>query len=284
MIDQLAVLKDAVDAHVLSERTPISLTAPSGEGEVCARLVRSDATRYVDGGYAALHYVPQLPAVHSTCYELELQEPPRQGERVGYVALQAYGVEEPAKLFPTAVPWRMLHAAQVERLVVRPDWRGSGAKDALLRTCDAYAARGYPVRIKTGSERVANHTFMRCPSLAYEGHRPPGTTACGVRRPMKRYARVLAVQGDGGMPQRDPGPAAAASCAARADGIEVQSASPAPLAEVPSLGPVLHRLTGVWHMIGGVLQSSPCRAAKLQAQQPPRRDWTTQLVVNSREA
>ena len=201
----------------------------------------------------------------------------------GYVALQAYGVEEPAKLFPTAVPWRMLHAAQVERLVVRPDWRGSGAKDALLRTCDAYAARGYPVRIKTGSERVANHTFMvmSVPRL----RRAPPTRYDSMRStPMKRYARVLAVQGDGGMPQRDPGPAAAASCAARADGIGAKRFSRAAGGGARPLGLVLHRLTGVCHMIGGVLQSPHASLRSCKHNKPPRRDWTTQLVVNSREA
>jgi ribosomal protein S18 acetylase RimI-like enzyme len=222
VIDQLSVLKDAVDERVLRDGTPtISLTLPSSGGEVRAKLVRSDAARYVDGGYAALHYVPQPPAVHATCYELELHGAPRQGERVGYIALQAYGVEDGTKLFPTAVPWRMLHAAQVERLVVMPDWRGSGAKEALLSTCEAYSARGYAVRVKTGSERVANHTFMRCPLLAYEGHRPPGTTSCGVRRPMKRYARVLNGESPAGSASHGasaavapaPTPAAAAAAA-----------------------------------------------------------------------
>ena len=99
----------AIDARVLRDDTPtIYLTLPSGGGEVRARLVRSDAARYVDGGYAALHYVPQPPAVHATCYELELQGAPHEGERIGYIALQAYGVEDGTKLFPTAVPWRKL--------------------------------------------------------------------------------------------------------------------------------------------------------------------------------
>ena len=117
--------------------------------------------------------------------------------RVGFVALQAYGVDSPTSQFPCAVPWRTMHACQLERLVVRPAWRGSGALEALLGACMPYVQRGYPVRVKTGSER-AHLAFMRCPLLAYEGHRAAGATACGVRRPMKRYARVLASDASSG--------------------------------------------------------------------------------------
>ena len=172
---------------------------PALPRRLSARLVPSTHARYVEGGYSIHHYVPQPPGPHASAYELEVLQSDddsftTQSEsvtRVGYIALQAYGVATPERLFPTAVAYRTLHACQVERLVVLPHWRGCGTKEALLAACQPYVRMGYPVRIKTGSERV-HQSFMACRLLSYEGHRPPGTTSCGVRRPMKRYARILA--------------------------------------------------------------------------------------------
>ena len=194
----------------------VATTAAPAKG-LRARLVASNASRYTDGGYAAHHYVPQPPSPHATAFELELEPsaspasgaseafavnassaappsadaPHGPSQRIGYISILAYGVESPLGLFPTAVPaTRSLHAAHIERLVVLPPYRGSGAKEALLGACALYAERGYPVRVKTAAEHV-HRTFLRCDLLAYEGHRPPGQMRCGVRRPMKRYARVL---------------------------------------------------------------------------------------------
>ena len=190
-VEQLAALRALVDAAV--ERQPTS--ALSGGGPH-VRLVRSSSSRYEAGGYSALHYVPQPPSPHAAAYELEIVagEGIAGGERIGYIALLAYGVDKPSLTFPTAVPHRTLHAAEVARLVVLPHWRRTGAKEALLSACSAFTELGYPVRVKTGSERV-HSAFLRCELLAYEGHRAAGTTSCGVRRPMKRYARVLAAEG-----------------------------------------------------------------------------------------
>ena len=44
------------------------------------------------------------------------------------------------------------------------------AKEALLRACAPFCALGYPVRVKTGAERV-HAAFMGCALLGYEGHR-----------------------------------------------------------------------------------------------------------------
>ena len=213
--EQLGALRAEIDASVA--RLPIF---PLCNGLVNARLVKSTADRYTaadDKGrsYSSLHYVPQAPSSHASIYELEIVPsdavaasddevdamkgstptiPTGKATLIGYIALQAYGVDQPEKQFPSTVPYRTMHAVNVERLVVVPEWRGSGAKEALLAACAPYAARGYPVRIKTGSEAV-HESFLRCSLLAYEGHRPPGTTACGVRRPMKRYARVLTAEG-----------------------------------------------------------------------------------------
>ena len=139
-VQQLHALRSDVDACAL--RLP-AVRLPRGHRH--ARLVVSSASRYVDGGYAAHHYVPQPPCVHGTAYELELQ-PQSSDEaplRVGYIAICAHGVATPTRQFPTAVPHRRaLHAAQVERLVVLPHWRGCGVKEALLAVCGLYTARG----------------------------------------------------------------------------------------------------------------------------------------------
>ncbi len=239
VVEQLSDLRREVEASV--DLLPPAVLRPRGAAareERLARLVPSSAARYVEAGYASLHYVPQPPSPHASCFELRLEPrsvPPLDaarasgdgeqgaegGEAVGYIALQAYGVSEPARQFPAAVAWRTLHAAQVERLVVRPAWRGCGAKEALLAACAPYASRGYSVRVRTGSERV-HHSFMRCDLLAYEGHRPPGTTTCGVRRPMKRYARVLdnanaAAAAPSSAPDSCPSAAASRSAEARVE-------------------------------------------------------------------
>ena len=98
-----------------------------------ARLARSTPARYVEGGYATHHYVPQPPTEQSTCFELLVSEGGEGGERgergeggeggaersAGYIAFLPYGTSEPHRHFPTAVAWRTLHAAQVERLGTR---------------------------------------------------------------------------------------------------------------------------------------------------------------------
>jgi hypothetical protein len=231
VVDQLESLKAEIDESV--RKLPPAELRPRGSafadstsadastnGIWQARLVASSAARYLEGGYSALHYVPAAPGPHATSYELELLPVPNlsgspssssvtaasssmaedseRPRRIGYIALLAYGVDNPSTHFPCTVPWRTMHAVQVERLVVAPDWRGSGALEALLAACEPYVTRGYPVRVKTGSER-AHSSFMRCPILAYEGHRAAGATACGVRRPMKRYARVLAAEAKAAM-------------------------------------------------------------------------------------
>ena len=193
--EQLAELRSMVDAAVLQMESTVL------DNGLHAHLVPSTPERYVLGGYSALHYVPEPPSSHSAIYELYATTPsaaPRAAdaptappEPIGYISFLAYGVADAALHFPSAVPNRTLHAVQVERLVVLPKYRGVGAKEALLMVCPIWCARGYPVRVKTGSERV-HESFMRCPLLAYEGHREAGTTFCGRRRPMKRYARILA--------------------------------------------------------------------------------------------
>ena len=196
--DQLAELRRRVDAMVAAnepaELTRLSSGLDEAGDRVRVRLVPSTSERFVSGGYAELHYVTSAPDEHGTSYELERITTAGSSlcaERIGYISLLAYGCEEPAKQFPTAVRWRSLHAAQVDRLVVKPEWRGSGAKEALLGgACAPYAALGYAVRVKTASSSV-HESFMRCSLLSYEGHRAAGTTCCGVRRPMKRFARVL---------------------------------------------------------------------------------------------
>jgi hypothetical protein len=88
--------------------------------------------------YAAHHYVPQPPEAHAACYELAVA--PRTAraeaaaaaadgaaggaaeERVGFIALLPYGVADAARLFPTAVAERTLHAAEVQRTRL-PDTR-----------------------------------------------------------------------------------------------------------------------------------------------------------------
>ena len=193
--EQLAELRSMVDAAVLQMESTVL------DNGLHAHLVPSTPERYVAGGYSALHYVPEPPSSHSAIYELFATTPsaaPRAAdaptappEPIGYISFLAYGVADAAHHFPSAVPNRTLHAVQVERLVVLPKYRGVGAKEALLMICPIWCAHGYPVRVKTGSKRV-HESFMRCPLLAYEGHREAGTTFCGRRRPMKRYARILA--------------------------------------------------------------------------------------------
>ena len=209
VVQQLKVLRAEVDASL--SRLPPAWLRPRadcgepGDGSAAAvrvELVPSTAARYAEGGYSQHHYVPELPSAHAAAYELRLV-PADDGDadadadadtRVGYISILAEGSQEPTRLFPTAVAHRELCAAQVERLVVLPPWRGRGAKEVLLRACGGFARSGYPVRVKTRSEAV-QAVFMRCSLLAYEGHRAAGTTRCGVhaggRRPMVRYARAL---------------------------------------------------------------------------------------------
>ena len=205
VVDQLREIRTHVEGMVIAANEPILLTpscSPPGAQRPprCARLVLSSSARFTAGGYAEHHYVKAPPSEHGVALELELLAPSSSddeadsspaGTTIGYISLLAYGVDSPARHFPAAVTWRMLHAAEVQRLVVLPGWRGSGAKEALLAAaCAPYTAIGYAVRVKTASESV-HASFMRCALLAYEGHRAAGTTSCGVRRPMKRYARVL---------------------------------------------------------------------------------------------
>ncbi len=187
---QLKELRARVDEGV--EALPDVVLSPFGGGKVrTAGLVRSSAERYDTGGYSAQHYIKEQPSLHAAAYELKLGD--EEAGCVGYISILAYNLSD-TDCLPTAVGWRFLNAAQVERLVVLPAWRGSGAKEALLRTCGIFHHLGYAVRLKTGASAAAQ-SIARCPLLVYESHRQPDAMACGVnrkgRRKQKEYARVL---------------------------------------------------------------------------------------------
>ena len=61
---------------------------------VRARLVPSSAARFVDGGYAELHYVRSCPSEHSTAYELELWPSDDADEQAGACTEEASSREQ----------------------------------------------------------------------------------------------------------------------------------------------------------------------------------------------
>ena len=126
-----------------------------------ARMVRSSAARYVDGGYEALHYVKTSPNDREVCFELEMSGDNDDDCLVGFVSLGATSFGE-SRRWPFALPERP-HAdvATVTRLVVKPRARGLGAADLLI--CHAAnlfcRAEGIPVRIATRKLDVVEKVF-----------------------------------------------------------------------------------------------------------------------------
>lgn len=197
---QMDALRERIERVVMERRDP-ALALSDG---TLVSVERSTPARFAEAGFAAEHYVPEAPDAHDACFELRTAD---GGEPVAYIALGAYGTDG-SVTYPFASPHRMLVAAQVDRLVVLPAWRGRGAFQLLLRVCDAYVQDGLPVRIKTAREEV-HHVFARCALLAYEGYKAPGETRMGVKRPVKRYVSL----GDAGppaAPQPEPAPRACA--------------------------------------------------------------------------
>ena len=192
----------------------------SGGGGECVwvAVVPSSPKRFAAGGYAAQHYLRDLPSKHTLCYELAELVPSvggtgggggdgggggggagayETGARFAYIAFgpTKYGVKSDADnaqrlrgggagaagaVFPFLVPGRHFDLVQVDRIGVKKGWRGRGAKELLLGLGAAFCADGYPVRIKTAEAAVRN-SFARCSLLALEGYQD---------RPSKSRGRV----------------------------------------------------------------------------------------------
>ena len=180
MSEQLEDASARVRAFVAERSRETTATLRDGE---LARLVESSPERWVDGGYAAHHYVGAPPGAHGVYYELEL----RDGERVGYIALSAMQSDEAATAaYPFASLDSIFTTAQVDRLCVLPDHRGRGVKEILLRdVCDGFhRALGLAVRVKTAKESVVK-SFQSCELLAFERVKDPSANGVAKRRGAK---------------------------------------------------------------------------------------------------
>ena len=121
------------------------------------RIVPSTAARYVDGGYAALHYVKAAPNEVDVCFELDMDGP------AGFISVGASSFGE-RRGWPFAAAERPhTDVANVTRLVVKPRARGLGASRALLsHVGDLFCqVEGLPVRITTRKRDVATKVFRK---------------------------------------------------------------------------------------------------------------------------
>lgn len=151
---------DDVKRRALQHETPTWLLR---DGSTRVSLVASTAGRYVEGGYAACHYVKTPPDERDVCYELATRDESMAFVSIG--ATQFNGRDD----WPFAVPERPLDVACVSRLVVLEPWRRRGALDPLLRgACDVFHRMGLPCRITTRKDEVAAKVFRRCALLAEE--------------------------------------------------------------------------------------------------------------------
>ena len=136
----------------------------------------------MDGPFAELHYVKVRPDARDLCFELVREEP--GGGSVGYIAVGGSVGWHGGVTRPFRAPDRVVEVAMVDRLVVLPEARGKGAKEVLLRALgDAYHSLGFPMRLRTASEKVAG-SLSRCPLLCLEGRRegPRAASERGQRR------------------------------------------------------------------------------------------------------
>lgn len=150
---------DDVKRRAGQHETPTSLLRDGTR----VRLIASTAGRYVEGGYAACHYVKTPPDERDVCYELQTSD-----ESIAFLSIgatQFNGRDD----WPFAVPERPLDVACVSRLVVLEPWRRKGALDPLLRgACDVFHRIGLPCRVTTRKDEVAAKVFRRCTLLAEE--------------------------------------------------------------------------------------------------------------------